>query len=358
MIGINGLGRIGRLVAQRLASNPDGAPTRLCALNDPADLQTLVHLLRHDSIHGPSPLPVEGLRKNGQDWLRIAGQDLPLFHATDPGEIPFETCGATLVVEASGRFTARAASARHLRGGVEHVILSAPSADADITVIAPVNLEELDLARHQIISNASCTAHATAPMLRVLEEAFGLEAAGMSTVHVVTNDQRLADAPHKDLRRARHAFESIIPTTSSAFGALHRAMPGLPRGFSGSALRVPTLSVNLVDITGTLKQDVDAARVHQVFVEAAKAHRWRGILGIAEPGCVSRDFTGRAESVWMDLELTRVLGSRFVKVCGWHDNETGYAERLVELVRHVAGEPVPGKSRPGFSRRNSTPSRH
>lgn len=342
MIAVSGLGRIGRLVAQRLALD---APERLCALNDPADLQTLVHLLRHDSIHRRAPVAITGLRKNGLDCLRIGHLELPLFHEADPANIPFGSHGATLVVEASGRFTKREAAARHLQGGVERVIISAPSPDADITIIAPINLEALDPERHRIISNASCTSHATAPMLQVLEDAFGIEMAGMSTVHVVTNDQRLADAPHKDFRRARHAFLSIIPTTSSAFGALHAVMPGLPSGFSGSALRVPTLSVNLVDITAVLKRDVDAAAVNLAFREAAAKPRWRGILGIAEPDCVSRDFTGATESVLMDLQLTRVLGGRFVKVCGWHDNETGYAERLVDLVLSI-------------SPKNSRPARH
>jgi glyceraldehyde 3-phosphate dehydrogenase len=335
MIGVNGLGRIGRLVVQRLAMAATDATMRLCALNDPADLETLVHLLRHDSIHGPSPRPVEGLKRDGCDWLRIGNLELPLFHETKPERIPFEACGASLVVEASGRFTSRDAAAQHLQGGVKHVIISAPSNDADITIIAPINFDGLDLQRHLIISNASCTAHATAPMLRVLEDAFGIEVAGMSTVHVVTNDQRIADAPHKDLRRARHAFQSIIPTTSSAFGALHRVLPNLPPGFSGFALRVPTLSVNLVDITATLKRDVDASSVSQAFRDAAATHRWHGILGIAEPECVSRDFIGRTDSVVMDLQLTRVLGKRFVKIFGWHDNETGYAERLVELVQSI-----------------------
>lgn len=334
MIAINGLGRIGRLVAQHLATD---APTQLCALNDVAELQTLVHLLRHDSIHGPSSLPIAGLTRNGRDWLRIADLELPLFHERDPEKIPFGQSGTTLVVETSGRFTGREAASQHLKGGVKRVIISAPSPDADITIIAPVNFSALDLKRHQIISNASCTAHATAPMLQVLETAFGIEAAGMSTVHVVTNDQRLADAPHKDLRRARHAFQSIIPTTSSAFGALRRVMPDLPSGFSGSALRVPTLSVNLVDITATLKRDVSVESMNKAFLDAAATPRWRGILAIAEPDLVSHDFIGRTESVVMDLQLSRVLGKRFVKLCGWHDNETGYAERLVELVRQVGG---------------------
>ncbi len=333
MIAVNGLGRIGRLVVQRLAMT---APERLCALNDPADLQTLLHLLRHDSIHGPSSLPMAGLTRNGRDWLRIADLELPLFHELEPGNIPFDNFGATLVVEASGRFTGREAASRHLKGDVKHVIISAPSTDADITIIAPVNFHALDLKRHQIISNASCTAHATAPMLQVLEKTFGIDVAGMSTVHVVTNDQRLADAPHKDLRRARHAFQSIIPTTSSAFQALHRVLPELPSGFGGFALRVPTLSVNLVDITATLKRDLTVESVNRAFLNAAKTHRWRGFLDISEPDCVSLDFSGRTESVVMDLGLTHVLGNRFVKVFGWHDNETGYAERLMELVLHIS----------------------
>ncbi|MDE3245963.1 MAG: type I glyceraldehyde-3-phosphate dehydrogenase, partial [Acidobacteriota bacterium] len=261
--------------------------------------------------------------------------ELPLFHETDPCRIPFESCGATLVVEASGRFTQRAMAARHLKGGVRRVIISAPSPDADITIIAPVNFEALDPALHLVVSNASCTAHATAPMLQVLEDAFGIAAAGMSTVHVATNDQRLADAPHKDLRRARHAFQSIIPTTSSAFGALHKAMPVLPPGFSGSALRVPLLNVNLVDLTATLNAEVDAASLNRAFLDAAADPRWRGIVDIADPGSVSRDFRGRTESVVLDPALTRVLGGRFVKVFGWHDNETGYAERLMELVLRI-----------------------
>lgn len=332
MIGVNGLGRIGRLLVRRLAT---ASPARLGALNDPADLGTLVHLLRHDSIHGPSLSPVSGLTRNGQDWLRIGDLELPLFHETDPCDIPFDSCGATLVVEASGRFTQRAMAARHLKGGVRRVIISAPSPDADITIIAPINFEALDPS-HLVISNASCTAHATAPMLRLLEDVFGIEAAGMSTVHVATNDQRLADAPHKDLRRARHAFQSIIPTTSSAFGALHKAMPALPPGFSGSALRVPLLNVNLVDITATLKSHVDAAALNRAFLDTAADPRWRGIVDIAGPECVSRDFRGRTESVVLDPALTRVLGGRFVKIFGWHDNETGYAERLLELVLRIS----------------------
>ena len=332
MVGVNGLGRIGRLLVRRLAASHAGL---LAALNDPADLRTVVHLLRHDTVHGASPLRIEGRQEGGRDFVVLEGQPVPLFHGTDPAELPFPELGVRVAVESSGRFTAREAAARHLRGPVRHTIISAPSADADFVVIAPVNGRDLDLARHRVISNASCTAHATAPMLAVLEAAFGLEAAGMSTVHVATNDQRLLDLPHTDRRRARAAFRNIIPTTSSAFGALHRAMPDLPPGFTGSALRVPTLSVNLVDVTATLKRPATVEAVNAAFLAAAEGPM-QGLLALAHPGAVSSDFTGRAESVVMDLDLTRLLGDRFVKVVGWHDNETGYAARLAELVVQVA----------------------
>ena len=332
MVGVNGLGRIGRLLVRRLMVSDPGL---IRALNDPADLKTLVHLLRHDTVHGASSLRIEGVREDGQDRIVVEGLPIPLFHALDPAAIPFADHGIQVAVESSGRFTGREAAARHLRGSVRHCLISAPSADADFTIIGPVNGEALDLAQHQVVSNASCTAHATAPMLAVLEGAFGIQSAGMSTVHVATNDQRLLDLPHKDRRRARAAFRNIIPTTSSAFGALHRAMPTLPSGFSGSALRVPTLSVNLVDITATLKQPVTVDTLNTAFREAATG-RLQGIVALAHPGAVSSDFTGREESVVMDLDLTRVLGDRFVKVFGWHDNETGYAARLAELVKRVA----------------------
>lgn len=331
-IALNGLGRIGRLAVRRLGA---ALPELLCAVNDPAPLDQVVHLLRYDSVHGRSGLAIGGQTDGGQDYLLLGDRRIPLFHASDPSEIPFPT-EARLVVEASGRFTRRDDAARHLKGGVSHVIISAPSPDADLTVIAPVNGAELDPARHRVISNASCTAHATAPMLKILEDAFGLEHVGMSTVHVVTNDQRLLDLPHRDRRRARAAFQSIIPTTSSAFGALHRAMPGLPPAFDGVALRVPSLSVNLVDLVAILRRDADIAAVRAAYESAAKGP-WKGLVALADPHTVSCDITGRTESVVMDLDLTMALGSRFVKVFGWHDNETGYAARLCDLVVDLAG---------------------
>lgn len=332
MIAINGVGRIGRIAVRRLAVS---CPDLLCALNDPADLETVVHLLRFDSVHGDDHPPVHGLTRNGQDYLNIEGHDYPLFHETDPANIPFPDRGAKLVVEASGRYTDRAGAAKHLKGSVTHVIISAPSPDPDFTVIYPFNGHLLDLERHRVISNASCTAHATAPMLHVLEQAFGFEGVGMSTVHVVTNDQRILDAPHKDLRRARAAFMGIIPTTSSAFSALHKALPHLPAGFDGWALRVPTLSVNLVDLGAVLKRAVTEHEIGQAFREASEG-ALKGILGIAEDNLVSRDFTGREESVVMDLGLTKVIGGRMVKVFGWHDNEVAYAVRLCELMEIIA----------------------
>lgn len=332
MIAINGVGRIGRIAVRRLALSH---PELICALNDPADLETVVHLLRFDSVHGDDHPPVHGLTRNGRDYLSIEGHEYPLFHEPDPARIPFSACGAKLVVEASGRYTDRTGASRHLQGTVSHVIISAPSPDPDFTVIYPFNGHQLNLEQHHIISNASCTAHATAPMLHVLEQAFGLEGAGMSTVHVVTNDQRILDAPHKDIRRARAAFMGIIPTTSSAFGALHKALPHLPPGFDGWALRVPILSVNLVDLGAVLKRDVTDTQIRQAY-QAAAAGSLKGIIGITEDPLVSRDFTGREESVVMDLPLTQVIGGRMVKVFGWHDNEVAYAVRLCELVEILA----------------------
>jgi glyceraldehyde 3-phosphate dehydrogenase len=332
LIAINGVGRIGRIAVRRLAlSRPD----LLCALNDPADLETVVHLLRFDSIHGDDHPRVHGLTRNGLDFLNIEGRDYPLFHELDPVNIPFLDYGAKLVVEASGRYTDRAGAARHLRGSITHVVISAPSPDPDFTVIHPFNGHLLDLEKHRVISNASCTAHATAPMLHVLERAFGFEGAGMSTVHVVTNDQRILDASHKDIRRARSAFMGIIPTTSSAFSALHKALPHLPEGFDGWALRVPTLSVNLVDLGAVLQREVTEQDIRQAYVDASLG-ALKGILAIAEDNLVSRDFTGREESVVMDLGLTKVVGGRLVKVFGWHDNEVAYAVRLCELVEFIA----------------------
>ena len=332
MIAINGVGRVGRIAVRRIAVT---RPELLCALNDPANLDTVVHLLRFDSIHGDDHPPVHGLNRNGQDYLNIEGHEYPLFHETDPLKIPFADCGAKLVVEASGRYTDRAGAARHLMGSVTHVVISAPSPDPDFTVIHPFNGHLLDLEKHRVISNASCTAHATAPMLQVLERAFGFEGVGMSTVHVVTNDQRILDAPHKDIRRARAAFMGIIPTTSSAFSALHKALPHLPTGFDGWALRVPTLSVNLVDLGAVLKVDVTVDDLKKAYVRASEGEL-KGILAIAEDNLFSRDFTGREESVVMDLGLTKVIGGCMVKVFGWHDNEVAYAVRLCELVEIIA----------------------
>jgi len=335
VIAINGIGRIGRLAVRRIALTH---PHRLCALNDTADLETVVHLLRFDSVHGDDHPPVAGVHRHGQDYIWMEGHEYPLFHEPDPALIPFPECGARMVVEASGRFTARAAAARHLKGAVAHVLISAPSPDADFTVIHPFNGHLLDPQRHHVISNASCTAHATAPMLDVLERAFGFQAAGMSTVHVVTNDQRILDAPHKDLRRARSAFMSIIPTTSSAFGALHKAMPQLPAGFDGWALRVPCMSVNLVDLTAVLDRDTTPEAIAGAFRDAAQ-DRLRGIIGISRDELVSHDFIGREESVVMDLRLTKVVGGRLVKIFGWHDNEVGYAARLCDLVEVMDADP-------------------
>ena len=330
-IAINGLGRIGRLAAKRLARE---SPGLLKAINDPASLEVTVNLLRFDSVHGREGLRIEGFSAGGQERLRLGDCEVPFFHEEDPAGIPYAATGATLALECSGRFIRRRDAARHLHEGVGHVVISAPSPDPDITVIETVEPGRLDLAKHRIISNASCTAHAAAPILKVLNEAFGLEHAGLGTVHVATNDQRLLDAPHQDLRRARSAFQSIIPTTTSAIGALRQALPWLPADFDGLALRVPTTSVNLVEIMAGVSRDVNLATLKAAFEDAA-AGPFKNIIGLAEGVEVSCDFTGREESVVMDLGLSQCLGSRFLRVFGWHDNETAYAARLVELVLQI-----------------------
>lgn len=333
MIAINGLGRIGRIAARILAVRH---PQLLWAINDPADLRTAVHLLRYDSVHGDDHPVALGTTTAYGDHVRLAEREVPFFHVPDPTAIPWPA-EVRLVVEASGRFTDRAGAARHLRGNVGHVVISAPSPDPDFTAIHPFNGHLLDLERHRVISNASCTAHATAPVLDVLHRTFRHEAAGMGTVHVATNDQRLLDAPHKDLRRARAAFVGIHPTSSSAFAALRQALPWLPAGFDGWAYRVPTLNVNLLDLSALLPDPTTAQALNAAFREAATG-RLAGILGIADAPLVSVDFKGRPESVVMDLDLTQVAGDRLVRVCGWHDNETAYAERLCELVVAMAGQ--------------------
>lgn len=351
-IGINGLGRIGRLAVRKLAAVK---PSRLAAVNDPADLKTLVHLLRYDSVHVHNHLQIEGFNRDGQDVLRIEGHEVPVYHEKDPSNIPWENSSVCVVIEASGRFTKREGAQRHLGRGVQRVIISAPSPDADRTIMAPIPdlpikgvrigsfrtpPREATQGSEQVLSNASCTAHATAPMLYVLERDFGIAASTMSTVHVATNDQRLLDAPHPDLRRARAAMVGIHPTTSSAFNALKQALPWVLDDFDGWAIRVPTLSVNLVDLTVVLKTETTVDRIREAYERAAQ-QELKGILGIAEAPLVSCDFTGREESVVMDLELTRLLGGRFLKVFGWHDNEIAYAARLCEVAQSVTYSKCP-----------------
>lgn len=328
-VAINGLGRIGRLVLRHLMKVPH---VRVVAVNDLTDAHTLAHLMKYDSVHGPADFPVA----SDGNYLVLDGRRIRVYAEKDPQLIPFGAQGAQVVLECTGKFTKRDRAALHLQGSVSHVIISAPSDDADRTVVMGVNETTLVPATEHVISNASCTTNCLGPVVKVMDDTFGIDYGFMTTVHSYTNDQRLLDLPHKDLRRARAAFKSIIPTTSSAFGALHRAMPGLPRAFDGVALRVPTLNVNLVDLVATLRRDADATSVNAAY-EAAAAGPWRNLVGLAHPHAVSCDITGRPESVLMDLDLTMMLGPRFVKVFGWHDNETGYAARLCDLVVELAG---------------------
>jgi len=325
--GINGLGRIGRLVVRNLATEK---PSRLVAVNDPADLETIVHLLRYDSVHVHNHLHIDGYSREKQDYLVIENHEMPLFHEKNPRFIPWTDYKVSIVIEASGKFINREGASKHLGGTVKKVLISAPSPDPDCTIILPIQ-ESMNLDSYAIISNASCTAHATAPMLSVIENYFGIESCTMSTVHVATNDQRLQDAPHYDLRRARAAMVGIHPTTSSAFNTLKQALPWVHRDMNGWALRVPTLSVNLVDLTFILKISTTIEAIHDAF-KSASLGELKGIIGITESPMVSCDFTGREESVIMDLTLTKLIDGKFLKIFGWHDNEVAYATRLCELA--------------------------
>ncbi len=327
-VAINGLGRIGRMVLRHLLQTPEA---EVVALNDLADPALLAHLVRHDSAHGPAAFTVaaEGAA------LVLGGRRIPLFSEPDPTRIPFGAAGAQVVLECTGRFTRRAQAAAHLREGVSHVLISAASEDADHTVVMGVNEPSLDLAAARVISNASGTSHGLAPLVKVLDDAFGLEYGFATAVHSYTSDQRILDLPHADLRRARAAAESMIPTPTSAVTALARVLPHLAGRLDGLAVRVPTPDVSLVDLTATLRSDISLETLHTAFRSAAAEGPLAPYLDILPAELVSADLVGSPASAIYDPFLTKVLGPRMVKVFAWYDNEWGYAARLKDLCLHI-----------------------
>jgi glyceraldehyde 3-phosphate dehydrogenase len=327
-VAINGLGRIGRLVLRHLMKVPQ---LQVVAVNDLADAATLAHLLKYDSVHGRADFAVA----SDGNHLILDGRSVPVYAERDPQLIPFAGEGAELVLECTGLFTQRATAAAHLQGSVSHVIISAPAEDADRTVVMGINEGTLDLARDHVLSSASCTTNCLAPMVKVMDDAFGLDYGFMTTVHSYTNDQRILDLPHPDLRRARAAALNMIPTGTGAAEAIGLVLPHLSGKIDGMAVRVPTPDVSIVDLTVTLKRDATLEAIHRAFACASQTGPLALYLDVLEAELVSIDLVGTTASCIYDPYLTKVLGPRMVKIFGWYDNEFAYAARLKDLCVHV-----------------------
>jgi glyceraldehyde 3-phosphate dehydrogenase len=325
---INGFGRIGRNVLR--AAKAGGADLDFVAVNDITDSRTLAHLLRYDSVHGAYPGTVEAK----DDALVVDGDEIRVTSIKDPADLPWADLGVDIVFEATGRFRNRDDAAKHLTAGARKVIITAPAKGEDITIVLGVNDDDYDPDNHHIISNASCTTNCLAPVAKVILDRFGFEQGIMTTVHSYTNDQKILDLPHKDLRRARAAGMSIIPTTTGAAKATGIVLPRLKGKLDGMAMRVPTPDVSIVDLTVDVETKVTAEAVNDAFREAA-ARELKGILAVSEEPLVSVDYTGNPASSIVDLPSTMVMGDRMVKVLSWYDNEWGYSCRCVDLAVKV-----------------------
>ncbi len=328
-VGINGFGRIGRNLVRASLGDRD---LEFVAVNDITDARTLAHLFKYDSVLGNLPHPI-GFEK---DRLTIDGRPVRVFEAKDPTSIDWDSVGAEYVIEATGKFTKGADARKHLRGPVKKVIVTAPSSDPDHTIVLGVNEKTYDPAKHHVVSNASCTTNCLAPVAKVLQDCFGIAYGAMTTVHSYTNDQRLLDLPHKDLRRARAATLSMIPTSTGAAKALHLVIPELKGKLDGYSLRVPTPNVSVVDLTVTTERPASVESVNAAFRSAAEGPM-KGILGYTEEELVSIDFRGDDRSAILDAAYTRVLGANCVKVLAWYDNEWAYACRCRDLIKFMAG---------------------
>jgi len=326
-VGINGFGRIGRLVVR--AALREGADVEFVGVNDLTDAQTLAHLFKYDSVHGV----FQGTVEAADDALVIDGKRIRVTAETDPANLPWADLGAEVVIESTGRFTQRADAAKHLEAGASKVIISAPAKGPDVTLVLGVNDETYDKTAHDVISNASCTTNCLAPMAKVLVDNFGVERGFMTTIHAYTNDQKVLDFPHKDLRRARAAALSIIPTTTGAARAVSLVIPELEGRLDGFALRVPTPDGSATDLVAELKTEVTVDEVNAAMKAAAEGPM-RGILQYQEDPIVSIDIVGNSHSSIFDPALTMAKG-KLVKVISWYDNEWGYSCRLVDLVQRV-----------------------
>ncbi|WP_060788424.1 glyceraldehyde-3-phosphate dehydrogenase [Geobacillus zalihae] len=329
-VAINGFGRIGRMVFRRAINSPD---LDIVAVNASYPPETLAHLVKYDSNHGKFDGEVIAL----EDGLLVNGKKVRLLNSRDPKQLPWKELAIDIVIEATGKFNDREKASLHLEAGAKRVILTAPGKNEDVTIVVGVNEHMLDIDRHFIISNASCTTNCLAPVVKVLDEAFGIENGLMTTVHAYTNDQKNIDNPHKDLRRARSCAQSIIPTTTGAAKALGLVLPHLKGKLHGMALRVPTPNVSLVDLVVDLKRDVTVDEVNEALIRAANGPL-KGILDFTMEPLVSIDFNTNPHSAIIDGLSTMVMEGRKVKVLAWYDNEWGYSCRVVDLAHLVAAK--------------------
>ena len=324
-VAINGFGRIGRMVF-RAALKEQGI--EIVAINDLTDAKTLAHLLKYDSVHGR----FDGTVEAKDNTIVVNGKSITIYAVKNPAELPWAELKVDLVLESTGLFTARDKAALHLQAGAKKVIISAPATDPDLTVVVGVNDSAYDAAKHHIVSNASCTTNCLAPVAKVLNDAFGIEKGLMTTIHSYTNDQNILDLPHKDLRRARAAALSMIPTSTGAAKAVSLVLPELKGKLDGFAIRVPTPNVSVVDLTCTLKTSTDAAAVNAALKAAAEGPL-KGILGYTDEELVSVDFNGCPLSSIVDGKNTKVIEGNMLKILSWYDNEMGFSNRVIDLIK-------------------------
>src|SRR5690349_1020357 len=329
-VGINGFGRIGRNIFRTSLGDPD---IDFVAVNDITDTKTLAHLLKYDSVLGNLDEDIQAT-ENG---IRVGSDEFRVFSEKDPAQIPWDEVGAEIVIESTGRFTKKEDAVKHLRGSVKKVVISAPAKGEDLTIVLGVNDAAYDPAAHHVISNASCTTNCLAPVAKVIHENFGIKSAQMTTIHSYTNDQQLLDLPHKDLRRARAAALSMIPTSTGAAKAVALVIPELKGKFDGISVRVPTPNVSLVDVVINVEKETTTEEVNQVLKNAAN-EELKGILAFSEEPLVSIDFRGNPNSSIVDAENTKVIGGTAIKILSWYDNEWGYSCRVRDLVKFIANK--------------------
>jgi glyceraldehyde 3-phosphate dehydrogenase len=330
-VGINGFGRIGRNVLRTSLNDPN---LEFVAVNDLTDPKTLAHLLKYDSILGNLPNKITA----GADSITIDNKTIKVFKERDPGALPWDSVGAQVVIESTGHFTDANDAKKHLRGSVKKVIISAPAKNEDVTLVLGVNQEKYDAAKHNIISNASCTTNCLAPIAKVINDTFKIVSGTMTTIHSYTNDQVILDFPHKDLRRARAAAINMIPTSTGAAKALKLVLPELAGKLDGFSMRVPTPNVSVVDLVAWVEKKTTKEEVNAALRKASESGPLKGYLGYEEEELVSSDFKGDPRSSIVDAPMTLVVGGNCVKVISWYDNEWGYSCRVRDLIHYIAGK--------------------